>query len=88
MRSGDLSLRPAGLEAKQGAQRAVGDRGQASPHEATEPADGTQVVGQVGEKAPQGQTTGVDGTEQGQMHTQAEEGNEEKRAMVGHLKAD
>lgn len=96
MRGGDLSLRPAGLEAKQGAQRAVGDRGQSPPSGASE-MDGVQSDGQgqvAGEKSLelQGQTQMVAGTdgqvENGQMGMQMEDGNAEKRAMVGHLKAD
>lgn len=95
MRSGDLSLRPQGLEAKHGAQRAVGDRGQ-SPLAAegtvpAEMADGVHPDGQVmGEKSHGQSTTAYEGGEQGQMQMGMEDGsgNVEKRAMVGHLKAD
>lgn len=98
MRSGDLSLRPHGLEAKQGAQRAVGDRGQSPPAAdgtvTAQTADGVHPEGQVtGEKQSHGQpTSGLDGAEHGQMGMQsgmeAGSGNVERRAMVGHLKAD
>jgi hypothetical protein len=96
MRSGDLSLRPPGLEAKDCAQRAVGDRGQDGPTAedcakasgiASERLDqekghhGTPTVG-----TPRGPPVmnGQDGIE----HGLPEDGNVEKRAIVGHLKAE
>jgi hypothetical protein len=98
MRGGDLSLRPPGLEAKDCAQRAVGDRGQDAVNAedyakasgiARERLDqekghhGTPTVGtpMYGEHM-NGQ--GRDGIE----HGIPEDGNVEKRAIVGHLKAE
>lgn len=86
MRGGDLSLRPPGLEAKQCAQRAVGDRGADS--NAALP-DGVDQDGNpvMREKPANGAVHGGLSPRVGEDGTM-ENGNMEKRAMVGHLKAD
>lgn len=96
MRGGDLSLRPVGLEAKQGAQRAVGDRGQSPGTDAQVPLDGYEAEGDgegqmaVNGRHSQDQATTESGLqgENVNMYAQTEDGNMEKRAMVGHLKAE
>lgn len=98
MRGGDLSLRPAGLEAKDCAQRAVGDRGQDAPN-AEESArasgiaagrlnqekghHGTPITGSpITELQPLGEPIGD------HEATATEEYPADRRAIVGHLKAD
>lgn len=102
MRGGDLSLRPAGLEAKDCAQRAVGDRGQDAPNaEESAKATGIAAVRLNQEKGHHG--TPIPGTPVGEMlplgpplgeslgdHDGgvSEENPMERRAIVGHLKAE
>jgi hypothetical protein len=91
-RGGDLSLRPAGLEAKDCAQRAVGDRGQDIPN-AEESAKATGIAaGRLNqEKGHHGTPIlGPPITDSDPITdnegTAEEQG--ESRAIVGHLKAD
>ena len=91
MRGGDLSLRPAGLEAIDCAQRAVGDRGQDAEEYARASGiasgrlndakghHGTPIAGTpVGEPEQIGDYEGVGG----------EENPVAQRAVVGHLKVE
>jgi 1-phosphatidylinositol-4-phosphate 5-kinase len=99
MRGGDLSLRPAGLEAKDCAQRAVGDRGQDQPN-AEESAKATGIAaGRLNqEKGHHG--TPIPGTPIAEPETLADydaeaaasavadENPVARSAIVGHTKAD
>jgi hypothetical protein len=94
MRGGDLSLRPAGLEAKDCAQRAVGDRGQDAPN-AEESAKATGIAaGRLNqEKGHHG--TPILGTPIGEPEPlpdheglAGEENPLARRAIVGHIKAE
>ena len=98
MRGGDLSLRPAGLEAKDCAQRAVGDRGQDAAN-AEESAKATGIAAGRLDQEKGHHGTPIPGTPTGEPEplgvplgdcdgAASEEYPTERRAIVGHLKAD
>jgi hypothetical protein len=90
MRGGDLSLRPAGLEAKDCAQRAVGDRGQ----DAEEYARASGIASGRLNDAKGHHGTPIPGTPVGEhepLPESVEAGEENpvaQRATVGHLKVE